>query len=410
MQDYRQSVVNAMFLIMVQGVNYLVPLFLMFHLIKHLGVSGFGEYAFWYSVLLYVQVVVEYGFSFSGTREVATANNDTARLSNIFFQVTVAKLLMALLVLLVAFSCLTLGVIPLTAIFAVLAGIALGLTPNWYFQGLQKLRGMALSSVALRVVFIVAVYILIDSESAVEDVLFLQLLSLIPVMLVGNSLACRKLCWPHAMRARDIVQQLKAGWPLFSTTMLSMVISNGGILWLGATATPQVVGVYAAVERVVKAVLGMFTPISQALYPLNSKKFAASFESGLRSVLLSGSVMLALALLAVAFVALTRELWFDVFTIPAEARSFVAPLLLWAFLSILNNVAGIQTLSASGAAVRYAMSFKVSALVFVAVLFSGAASTPVNAVMLALVLAEGSLVVLLLGNIVHLVRLRRLAS
>ncbi|MDD2055957.1 oligosaccharide flippase family protein [Pseudomonas sp. GD03860] len=407
MQDYRQSAVNAIYLIMVQGMNYLVPLFLMFHLIKYLGVSGFGEYAFWYSVLLYVQAIVEYGFSFSGTREVATANNDSGRLSNIFFQVTVAKLLMAFVVLFVALFCLILNIVPITAIFAVLAGIALALIPNWYFQGLQKLRGITILGVALRVVFIISVYILIDGSSTVKQVLFLQLLSLLPLLFVGNYLACRQLCRPREMRAKDIFQQLRAGWPLFSTSMLSMVISNGGILWLGATATPQVVGVYAAVERVVKAVLGMFTPISQALYPLNSKKFATSFESGLRSVLLSGAVMLTLAVLAVSFVALTQGIWFDVFTIPEEAKSLVPLLLLWAFLSIFNNVAGIQTLSASGAAVRYAISFKVSALVFVAVLFFGSASSPVNAVVLALVLAESSLVVLLLGNIFHLVRRRR---
>lgn len=407
MRDYRQSAINAMYLIMVQGVSYLVPLFLMAHLIKNLGVAGFGEYAFWYSVLLFVQALVDYGFSFSGTREVATTDTDSQRITAVFYQVTIVKLSIGGLCMAAATAGYIGGIVERSGFYAIFAGVLLGFVPNWFFQGLQRLRGITLLSVGGRLGFIVAVYLLIDEQSSIDDVVFLQFFSLLPVVMFGNYLACRQLSRYVKPSSSELMLQLRTAWPLFSTTILSMVISNGGILWLGAVGSAQTVGAYAAVERVIKAILGMFAPISQAIYPLNSKRFSNSLSSGLRSATITGSIMMLLVVIAIIVVALTKQIWFNILSIPVGAKDFVMPLLIWAFFSVLNNVLGIQILSACGAAFHYALSFKIAAVVFAVVLISEVFGKAALSVTSALVISEIVLALLLTMGIVRLAMISR---
>lgn len=411
MQEYRRGALNALYLILVQGVNYIVPLAVMFHLMKELGVSGFGEYAFWYSVMLYVQTFVDYGFSFSGTRDLAAAEGGASEIAVIFYEVTLAKLLLSVgvLIFFAVFCFLNDHDYQLVLIVAV-TGVVTALIPNWYFQGIQQLKVISLLNVIGKVVFFVLVYSVIDGGSKVKDMFLLHLLGGGLPLFFGYWISCRSLPWAPKWDFHTICAQYFSGWHIFSTTMLSMLLSNGGVFWLGVSASPAVVGVYAAVEKVVKAIAGLFVPISQAFYPLNSRMFSLSFDRGMRSVFVTGSVMVALCAVAVLVFNFSSALWFEVFKIPVEGNLYLGLLLSWVFFSVFNNVAGIQTLSASGAAARYAYSFNVAAVAFILVVYLGEGEDAGVSVAKALLLSEVVLSVLLVLNVLHITAKNRLSK
>ena len=57
------------------------------------------------------------------------------------------------------------------------------------------------------------------------------------------------------------------GWYIFVNQIGTSFYTSGNSFILGMISTPQVVGYYAAAERIYKAVLGLIWPIHQALYP-----------------------------------------------------------------------------------------------------------------------------------------------
>ena len=412
--EYRRVAVNAMYLVLVQGANYLVPLFMMFFLIDIHGVSGFGLYAFWYAVMLYVQTFVDYGFSFSGTREIASAEavGDKLKVLDVFTTITCAKLLLALFTYVIILAAnFILNQNYLLIFFVVTSGVVSALIPNWYFQGAQKIKKISLLNVLGKFVFCFLVYYFVDKNSTLDRVFaFYCVGSLIP-LLYGywasrNLIRLDMVRFDRKSLRMKLAAQYSLGWHIFTTTALSMVLSNGGVFWLGLTSNPSVLGSYAAAEKIVKALLGIFLPVFQAVYPLNSSKFSKSFHDGIRSAVFSGLPIIVVCFL-VSFVFYIFHPWLiDFFNIKFDGSYYLSYLLCWMVLAVANNVLGIQILSASGYSARYAYSFNVAAIVFIIMIFFGVSVDAGLIVSQALVYAEMILTFLLGLNVLYLFYLK----
>ncbi|WP_180964394.1 oligosaccharide flippase family protein, partial [Escherichia coli] len=66
---------NVLYLAISQGANYLLPLLIFPYLVRVIGVSNFGDLSFSLITIQVLLMIVEYGFGYSGTREIAL-NND----------------------------------------------------------------------------------------------------------------------------------------------------------------------------------------------------------------------------------------------------------------------------------------------------------------------------------------------
>ncbi|WP_148058992.1 oligosaccharide flippase family protein, partial [Pseudomonas chlororaphis] len=84
---------NMGLLFSVQLCGYLIPILEIPVLARALGVQEYGKVVLIQSVALLTSLVVEYGFSLSGSRQVAIARDDSGALARIFGEVLSAKLL-----------------------------------------------------------------------------------------------------------------------------------------------------------------------------------------------------------------------------------------------------------------------------------------------------------------------------
>jgi PST family polysaccharide transporter len=97
----------------------------------------------------------------------------------------------------------------------------------------------------------------------------------------------------------EIWEALVEGWMLFLSTISISLYTVGNAFILGLLTNHTVVGYYSAAEKIVKAVLGLLGPISQAAYPKFSKMASESktwvLQWGRRMLLLMSSLGLALS-------------------------------------------------------------------------------------------------------------------
>lgn len=140
-------------------------------------------------------------------------------------------------------------------------------------------------------------------------------------------------------------------------------LANSGIFLLGIFTNPVIVGVYAAAEKIVKAVLSLFTPLTQAIYPYNCRKFSLSVFDGIEAAKKTGIPIIILAFIAAVIVAITLPVAIDYLNFPKETIFVGQILSAWIFFGVLNNVFGIQILSASGRSKIYSRMVFVSALI-----------------------------------------------
>ena len=138
-RDHRRVLENIASLTGIQMVQYLLPLVTFPYLTRVLGPGNYGKVAFAVAFITYFNLITDYGFNLSATREISINRDDTERVSRIYSSVMVTKTLLMLLTF-TAMLTIVLSVdrfrsdLPL---YIYTYGIVLGsvLFPVWFFQG-----------------------------------------------------------------------------------------------------------------------------------------------------------------------------------------------------------------------------------------------------------------------------------
>jgi polysaccharide transporter, PST family len=264
---------NALSLSGVQIASYVVPLVTIPYLARVLGAAEWGLIAFTQSFGSFVTLVVEYGFSLSATREVSRYRNDREKLSSILAGVLGAKGLIAGAS--VAIAILVRSWIPIFREHPILlwAGMFWALSQAfsmmWFFQGLERMRIVATLDIAAKALATIAIFILVRNPDDSWLVLITQGCGFLLSFTIGLGLAYHKLPF-RLPRWGSSCDALRMGWVMFLSRGSASLYAVGNAFILGLFVSPQLVGYYAGAEKISRAFLGLFAPISQTLYPRQS--------------------------------------------------------------------------------------------------------------------------------------------
>lgn len=261
---------NAAALYAVQLAGYAVQFATVPYLTRVLGPEEWGGVVIAQSFALGLALLLQYGFAFSATRRAARVRHSPARLEAVAAGVLGARLL--LLGPAVAAGALAAGLVPVfrqaPPLFAWAALLALvqGFTPLWYFQGTERLRGVAALDVGARTAAAAAIFLLVRDPGDGPLVLAVQLAAAcvsvgIPTLWLYREVALR------LPRLRDAVATLRSGWTLFVFSGAASLYTTANPFVLGLLADPRTVGWFGSAEKLVRAGVGLVVPLSQALYP-----------------------------------------------------------------------------------------------------------------------------------------------
>jgi PST family polysaccharide transporter len=295
---------NAASLYVIQFANYILPLLTIPYLVRVLGPAGYGVVAFGQSLIAYFIIFVDYGFALSATRKISVERNDPIAVSRTVFNVWAAKALLCIIgfaVLLVLVP-----IVPklreVTILLFILYGTAVGnvLFPIWLFQGMEKMVSISVINLVMRLFVVIGIFTMVHRSE--DYLLYAGLTSLgsIGAGLVGAGVALSMFqLRPVIPSWRGIWETLVEGWMLFLSTASISLYTVGNAFILGLLTNNTIVGYYSAAEKIVKAVLGLLGPISQAIYPRFSKMAsdskALALHWGQRMLLLMGGLGLILS-------------------------------------------------------------------------------------------------------------------
>jgi polysaccharide transporter, PST family len=229
--------------------------------------EGFGLLAFSYSFALIISLVVEYGFSFSATRELAK-QADPTEVSNLVSGVLSAKacLVLATVPLAIAafFATEVFRQQPLFFVSAWVFGVTLGMNCSWYFQGVEKmLLGGSLDFLGRILGVGVA---LVGIHYYPMGILVYLALPMALMYVYMHYLMVRQTAVTLKPLA-EVLQILRMGWSMFLYRSLVSLYTSANVFILGFLATQSMVAHFAAADRVAKVFLTLLGPVSQAFYP-----------------------------------------------------------------------------------------------------------------------------------------------
>jgi len=342
---------NIFSLLTLQAANYLLPLIMVPYLVHVLGPEKFGRIAFAQAFIQYFVVVIDYGFNLSATRTVSQIRDDPEKLSNLISAVMIIKLTLMFLgfiamLLLVNFVPYLKQDLPLY-VLVYLTVLGSVLFPVWLFQGLEQMRHITTFTILARALIVVAIFSLVNHQSDYRLAAALQACSMVIAGLFSLAVLPRMvpihIHWPSMTQLRQVVID---GWHIFISTAAISLYTSSNIFFLGLLTNPVAVGYFSAAEKLVKAVQGFITPISQAVYPhvaalvRRSHEEAFSFIAKLLRLQATATLLFSITLFLLAEPLVTL-LFGESFHASIRLVEWMSPL---PFIVGLSNILGIQTM------------------------------------------------------------------
>jgi PST family polysaccharide transporter len=340
---------NVLSLYSIQFANYILPLITVPYLVRILGVERFGTLAFGQGLTAYFSVVVGYGFDWSATRKISVERSRPDVVGRVAANVWAAKFLLYI----VSFLSLLLLIqlVPrihtVSALIVVLFCGILGsvLFPTWLFQGLERMGPISTINLSVRALVVVGMFILVRKPQDFIIYAGLSSAGTIVAGLLGVAIAFHtfklRLIWPTWS---GIWESLREGWVLFLSSSAIVLYTTGNAFILGLVASDTVVGYFTAGEKIIRAMVSVLAPLSQALFPrfsrLAEESRTKALHWGKRLLFAMGGTGLLLSIITFAGASLIVRIVLGPNYHPSV--SVVRILALVPFLVAVSGVLGVQ--------------------------------------------------------------------
>ncbi|MFN3802324.1 flippase [Belliella pelovolcani] len=292
-EDNKRLLANIFSLGTIQVVNYILPLLTVPYLVRVLEPDFFGLLAFATATVSYLVMITDYGFNLSATRQISINRENQVRVNELFNATMMIKFgLMVLSFLILCILVLSIEKFSQNAIlYFITFGMVVGqfLFPVWLFQGMEKMKYITYINVSTKVIFTVCIFIFIKEQGDYLLVQGLTAASFVISGLLSLLLARKKFQVYFYIPPKDVImKQLQEGWHIFTSNLAISLYTTSTTFILGIFTNNTLVGYYAAAEKIIQAAKGLNAPVSQAMYPLISKKIHKNKAQGLRFLTRAG--------------------------------------------------------------------------------------------------------------------------
>ncbi|MDP9902209.1 oligosaccharide flippase family protein [Variovorax ginsengisoli] len=272
---------NISFLLFLHCTNYVFPLLLLPYLVRTLGAKEYGIYSMAVAFIQYFNVLTDYGYNLSATREISLVRQDRKTVSQIYWTTIFSKLIIFSIGIVVLFP--FLFFINLKSQEIIVIGICITgvlgniFYPIWYFQGTEKMLPMSVITGISRFLVLLLTFVVVSTAADTNNAVFVfGLAYIIPAVYLNLNLILKKEVVFYIPSPLEVWASIKGSSSLFLANFAITFYTSINVFvvghWTGAVAA----GNYYAADRLKFALQNFMSPISQAIYP----RFCAVDDAG----------------------------------------------------------------------------------------------------------------------------------
>lgn len=284
----------------------LLPLIIIPHLINTIGLKLVGLLAIVTSISAYFNTLIDYGFVYTGTREVAQNKLDINKNTFTFYIVTYSKLVLIIVsFLLILLSSILISFIKdnlALLLLSVLNISLISLAPTWFFQGVEDMKKIAFGEVAGKFVSFFLIIFFVDNQ---RDILLIPLFYVLGqfVSILVYIYYLKKYIILSAIPSynnRLIIEKLRESWNMFINILFPNFYNNYSYLILGYFSSLADVAVYDIIRKIMSISEQAMGILSKVYFPVLSNNFS-KFLSFLRVMLFAAILLMVFQLVFIQF-------------------------------------------------------------------------------------------------------------
>lgn len=272
---YKTLIENFGYLTLLQICNLLIPLVTYPYLINTLGKNLYGVIIYSQAIVSYLVIFVNWGFNISATKYISINREDSKKINEIVSVVYIVKTLLLIIVfgfLFLIFLFPEIREYKLLYIFSMWQCIYECLFPIWFFQGIEKMKYIAIFSFIGRVVFILLIFIWVTTP---QDYLLVPLINGIGAI-ITSLIAIYILIYKFKIKFRwqslaTIFYHTKDSTKLLLTSITGIVKDRTNTIVIGSVLGMGEVAYYDFVEKIVNVLSTIFYTISNVVFPYYNK-------------------------------------------------------------------------------------------------------------------------------------------
>ena len=287
---------NYVFMTILQVLNVCFYILIYPFVIRVLGAESYGLYAYAAALVMLFITFVSFGFDLPAAKRIAEHASDTGVKEQVLSEVTTAKILLegiALVVFAVMFPVSAkMQASPVLFSIVFVQTLSNIFFPQWYFQGIQRMRVVTYIQVCFRLLSLPFIFWLLRAP---EDLwIFALILTLCSVL--GSLVAWWIIRYREGLHVRlvplsDAWRSTREALPFFLSNATSALKEQGIVLLIGMFLGMTDVAIYDLANKIIIIPRTILSKLNDAIFP---QMMAQPSASGRRKVLL-GEVAIGLA-------------------------------------------------------------------------------------------------------------------
>ena len=262
---------NTSMLYLMNIAKMIFPLLTLPYLTRVLTVECYGIVSYVKAVMQYMQMIIDFGFILSGTRDIVYAKNKKEQLGieigNIFF----AKILLSILASILL--CIVIFFIPIlreNVEYVILSFVAVFMTNflfDYLFMGLEKMEIITIRFVIMKGLATVLTFVFVHTDSDIFWIPILDIIgSFIAVFFVVLEIKNLNVsvCFGSLKTA---LLKIKNSAVYFFSNIASAAFMSLNTLLIGIFLTKTEIAYWSLCLQMVTAVQALYTPLTDGIYP-----------------------------------------------------------------------------------------------------------------------------------------------
>lgn len=354
---------NSISLYAMTAAKLIFPLLTLPYLTRVLSVDVYGSVAYVKSLMSYFQVIVDFGFMLSGTKEIAENVNDENRIGVIVGEITLARLMIALICFgVLSVMIITMPILRPIGLYTCISFLVVVLSiflQDYFFRGIEKMEIISFRYVLMRGISTIFTFVFVKNNN---DILWIPILdsiaSIIAIAFVYRVI--KHMDIPIKMCGiKRILIEIKISFLYFVSNMATTIFGAFNTVMVGTILNSSDVAFWSVCMQLIGAVQALYTPITDSIYPQMIKtknyNFIKRVELIFLPILLGGCLFTFFMSDWILYIVAGEK-----YQMAARTLRFLVPVL---FLSFFSMLLGWPTLGAIGKAQKV-MFTTVAAAIF----------------------------------------------
>ena len=268
----KSKVANNTIMLMIFNVaKILFPFITLPYLTRVLSTDTYGTVTYVKTVMTYMQVLVDFGFVLSATKDIVKVRENKEKLGYVIGDTMMARIILGIVgFILIVILSLTLPILKANILYTILSYLVVFMSiflMDFLFRGIEKMHIITIRFIVMKIISTIFTFILIKNDG---DALLIPILdiisSFIAVLLVFYEMKKMKIKM-HFSKIKNAIASIKDSFIYFLSNVASTSFNALSTIIMGIYIGATEVAYWGVCMQIIGSIQACYTPISDGIYP-----------------------------------------------------------------------------------------------------------------------------------------------